>query len=225
MSQDLNLDPLQVETRMRKMQDRQEVRFKRELQRFFKSQKLAVIEALSRKDSSDITSLEKIILAVVTQSENEFEPINTDLIKGILLQGGSIGAELLHREFDGTDPEVILFLERYIPKFVREMGETTRQDLQTVMVAAQIEGWSIIKIKDELWHVFNEYNDHRAETIARSETIRASVIGIDQSFSKIRDMFRVADQDGKEQSIKVTYENVDHAPLHPSCRCTILPVF
>jgi hypothetical protein len=45
------------------------------------------------------------------------------------------------------------------------------------------------------------------------------IIGIDSSFFDKGDSYEV---NGRE--LDFTYEKIDHPPIHPQCRCTIVPV-
>jgi len=50
------------------------------------------------------------------------------------------------------------------------------------------------------------------------------IIGIEGSFWQQGDVMEIEGEGGKVQSLKFDYEQVDHPPLHPDCRCTVLPV-
>jgi hypothetical protein len=51
-------------------------------------------------------------------------------------------------------------------------------------------------------------------------SINGKVIGLDQDYFKEGQTVEGAD----EGHLNLTYENIGHPPLHPNCRCTILPV-
>lgn len=50
-----------------------------------------------------------------------------------------------------------------------------------------------------------------------------TVISVEESFFKKGDTVEGVDQDGKDVSMNVDYENIGNPPLHPQCRCFILP--
>lgn len=49
-------------------------------------------------------------------------------------------------------------------------------------------------------------------------------IGLDDTFIKQGQSFSYTDSNGEEQTVTNDYDDVDSPPLHPNCRCTIIPV-
>lgn len=47
---------------------------------------------------------------------------------------------------------------------------------------------------------------------------------ISENFAQLGEKIRVVDDNGKEQSMTVGFDNVGYPPLHPQCRCVILAV-
>lgn len=50
------------------------------------------------------------------------------------------------------------------------------------------------------------------------------VIGLDDTFVKQGESFSFTDTNGDEQSMTNDYDDVDSPPLHPNCRCVIIPI-
>lgn len=50
------------------------------------------------------------------------------------------------------------------------------------------------------------------------------VVGLDDSFIKQGESYTFTGADGEEQTATNEYDDVDSPPLHPNCRCTIIPV-
>jgi hypothetical protein len=56
------------------------------------------------------------------------------------------------------------------------------------------------------------------------EAFEGKTIDLDESFLRQGESYTYTDADGEEQSSSNTYDDVDNPPLHPNCRCTIIPV-
>ncbi|WP_018130705.1 phage portal protein [Effusibacillus pohliae] len=259
----LAADKEQFADRILRLQDQVIPKFTRDLQAYFKRQKqnvLSILDGSKTIDPAEYQRINREILGLANDWYDDLAALTLEQIMKILVAGGSIAAELVGREFDGTSPEVVAFLESYVPKFTQNVNAITQEDLQAVMIKAQLAGWGIARLKDEIRTLFNSYTDYRAEMIARSESVRSSnagahaafkaadvtrvewlateddrtcpfcmemdgkVVGIDQVFFKVGDKLTVKDENGQQQSLKITYEDVKYPPLHPNCRCTILPV-
>lgn len=247
---------------MTELYDKLEGPFREDLKKFFKKSKRDVMKIFENKIIGPqlIQEILNKLNELIAAWRDELITLSTNHIALILQAGGSIAAGLMGLPFNGTSPEVVLFLERYVPTFVQRFNETTRQDLQATLIKAQVEGWGLPKLKDEIKRVFNQYVYNRAEMVARSEVVRSSNagakiaykqagiqelewldtgdertcvfckslngkrIGIDGTFLKVGESIEVTDENGKIQRYKNTYEPVDFPPLHPNCRCTVIPV-
>jgi HK97 family phage portal protein len=49
-------------------------------------------------------------------------------------------------------------------------------------------------------------------------------VPLDDSFLAMGDSYTYTDENGDEQTVVNTYDTVEEPPLHPNCRCTIIPV-
>jgi HK97 family phage portal protein len=54
--------------------------------------------------------------------------------------------------------------------------------------------------------------------------MHGKTVRVNEVFFRQGETMSVVDQDGKTQQLKMDYEDVGYPPLHPDCRCTILPV-
>lgn len=249
--------------RMLTLYEKMEESFKEDFRTFFKESKKDVIELTSKQKAIDPLFLRKLlneIYALIVKWNIGLMDITSKQITTILNAGGSIAAALMDSEFNGTSPEAISFVEKYVPKFVQQLNKNTREDLQAVLIKAQVEGWTVPKLRDELRHVFNKYSENRVEMIARSEIIRSSNagarlaykqagvkelewmdtddkrtckicasmdgkrIGIDEFFLREGQSMQYDDGSGNIKTFTNTYESVQYPPIHPRCRCTIVPV-
>jgi HK97 family phage portal protein len=192
--------------------------------------------------------------------EEEVQEIAEEYLTDSAQQSAQEAALYLGISLDQLNPEVLNFLDQYIPKFAQQLTETSIKELTGLVAKAQEEGWAVTKLRDEIRSKFNQYSEVRAEMIARSEIIRSSnagakaaynsagirqikwvdtdddrtcpfcnamdgtIIEIDENFLELDQEFEVTDENGRRVRIKASYEPVGHPPLHPSCRCTIVPV-
>lgn len=56
------------------------------------------------------------------------------------------------------------------------------------------------------------------------EAFDGKSIDLGESFLKQGQSYTFTDANGDEQSVSNTYDDVDNPPLHPNCRCTIIPI-
>jgi HK97 family phage portal protein len=56
------------------------------------------------------------------------------------------------------------------------------------------------------------------------EEFDGKTIGLDDSFLPVGGSYTYTDESGDEQTQTNSYDDVDEPPLHPNCRCTIIPV-
>lgn len=200
------------------------------------------------------------ILSKRREWEEEVQKIAKEYLTASAEQSAQEAALYLGISLDQMNPEVLNFLDQYIPKFAQQLTGTSIKELTGLVSKAQEEGWAVTKLRDEIRAKFNQYSEVRAEMIARSEIIRSSnagakatyksagireikwvdtdddrtcpfcnamdgtIIEIDENFLELDQEFEVSDENGRRVRMKASYEPVGHPPLHPSCRCTIVPV-
>jgi HK97 family phage portal protein len=56
------------------------------------------------------------------------------------------------------------------------------------------------------------------------DVFQGKTIGLDDNFLNVGESFNYIDAKGEEQTQENTYDDVEEPPLHPNCRCAILPV-
>lgn len=55
------------------------------------------------------------------------------------------------------------------------------------------------------------------------EAFQGKTINLGEAFVKQGESYSYTDANGDEQTVSNTYDDVDNPPLHPNCRCTIIP--
>jgi SPP1 gp7 family putative phage head morphogenesis protein len=54
--------------------------------------------------------------------------------------------------------------------------------------------------------------------------MEGKTVPLDDEFLPLGDSVDYTDEEGEEQSYPISYDTIETPPLHPNCRCTILPV-
>jgi len=161
----------------------------------------------------------------------------------IRVQGENIAAAF-GIEFDIDNAETIAFLETYVMEFAEGIVSVTGEKVDDIIKRGQEEGWSVAEMRRALTSKFeDEFDKVRAEMIARTETIRSSNAGALEAYKQAFVEYKQwhASIDGRQcpdcealyqESLTEPLEvwepfaaGILYPPLHPNCRCTILPYF
>ncbi len=134
-----------------------------------------------------------------------------------------------------------------VRRFVEEMANsvvgTDTEKLERILIEGLDKGQSIAEIERRIRSEFGDFRKMQSERIARTEVIRASNAGALDAYrqsnvvSKAQWYTAQDDRvdpeceslDGKIVSVGRSFFDADYGsgaqpPLHPSCRCTLLPV-
>lgn len=191
-------------------------------------------------------------------------------IRGLIVDRGERLNADFGMEFDVRNLLAEKWFEDYTLEFAQPILETTEKELSAMFMQAQAEGWSIPMMQKRLEAIFQQWMegdltsedfewfearmpDHRRETIARTETIKASNAGSEALYrdwgAHGKEWLATADSRTREaHQIGVTWgdpplvvpinasfdvggESLRY-PLDPqgspentiNCRCTVLPV-
>ncbi len=138
------------------------------------------------------------------------------------------------------DPHSIEFLEQYTFDLITGVGEDVRKEIRRVVRQGILDGKSMRKVAKELRDVGFTRKKWRLNTIARTEVMRASNYGRLEGYKKsvvvkYKQWLTAFDDrtcpecevmNGEIAEIDKPFSSGEQAPpLHPNCRCTIVPVF
>lgn len=150
--------------------------------------------------------------------------------------------------FNLEDPFILEFIDKYSYEFADAIDAYTEESLKTVLQMGMEEGLGMPGIADLIQDVFTDMSDYRAETIARTETIRASNAASEMAYIQsgvvegkqwlVTDDEITCDRCMPLNGIVVglgenffegedsdnPYNDVPYPPLHPRCRCTTITV-
>ena len=159
------------------------------------------------------------------------------------------GAEVL--EFLGTggqlDPytdSAVDFIRRQGTERMQGINETTRDALKKELSEGIQKGEDVDTLKARVGKVYSEARGPRAEMIARTETLKATNFATVEAYTqsgivKRKEWLTAVDErvsegcrlmDGQmvdqDKNFSSSYYGLDleYPPLHPNCRCTIIPV-
>ena len=134
-------------------------------------------------------------------------------------------------------------LQKKIREIIREMAKiidsTTDEKLNEVVWLA-VEGWiELPEVKGLIWNIFNDLKDYRLERILRTEIIRywslAEQTAREQSWLvKYKQRWTAVDERVCSSCWKLHWKKIpltskfngDYlwSPLHPNCRCDMIPL-
>ena len=117
-----------------------------------------------------------------------------------------------------------------------QITDGTREMLRSDVTTAMQEGWSNDRLSDELQDNY-AFSEERADMIARTETARADAQGNLAGYKasgqvESKEWLTAPDCcdecqeiDGEIVGLDETFSTGDDGPpLHPNCRCSVLPV-
>jgi SPP1 gp7 family putative phage head morphogenesis protein len=216
--------------------------------------RVSLKSALTGKDEIAIfTLVSKAITAFEKAFRAPFEAVTTDVMdasgkaaarnlrKAIKLRAAapSIG----DLKFDVTNPKAVEWIKQNAGDLIKGINETTRQEIRDLVEAAFEEQYDVDDLADQIEELLGDAD--RAETIARTETMRASNEGQAQLWDQATETgFLTGTEkqewivtpddrlcpiceplDGETAELGGVFESdgeeYDAPPAHPNCRCTI----
>ena len=154
--------------------DRTEAKWIRELKKFFQSQQDDVIQKLKTKKG-----IIKIMPDEVLFERAFYDELIMSIAKPLLIEALGEGIEasgLLTPAFQVSDPLAIQWIKERAGTKIKGINTTTLQQLRETLAEGIMQGESIPKLTDRVSEVFKVAKGVRAEAIARTETLEASVM-------------------------------------------------
>ncbi|MBO8173497.1 MAG: minor capsid protein [Bacillaceae bacterium] len=138
------------------------------------------------------------------------------------------------------DPDSIAFLEGYTFDLINGVSAEMKKDIRRVIRQGIIDGKSMSQVARELEELAFTKKVWRLNTIARTEVMRASNFGRYGAYKKSgvveykqwltafddRTCPECESMNGEVVPLNKPFSSGDMTPpLHPNCRCTIIPIF
>lgn len=146
------------------------------------------------------------------------------------------------------------YITERVTRFADEMNEVTISKLDESIAEGIAQGENLTKLRNRVQEIFTQATRERSERIARTEAIAASneganeayrqsplvnakewsanfgacefcdqfngkIVGLDEDFASLGETVT-----GEKSNLILSYEDIEHPPLHPNCRCALLPV-
>lgn len=237
-----------------------EQRMKKSMQTYFNTQEQFVLNTMGRNFYKSTTWQTKSP-ADNFLFDDQFEeqgvrlvlPILSDVLdkrgnEALFFIGSRIGFKL-------DNPRAQKYIKRQAGNLIKDIDATTKERLRIALDEGLNQGEGIPDLSERVRKVFDQADDSRSETIARTEVIKASNFASEEAWrqsgvvegkewltaedERVEEM--CAAMDGKIVSLQGSYfeegdtlsvgdqsltfdATNDFPPLHPNCRCTIIPV-
>jgi HK97 family phage portal protein len=159
-----------------------EGRFRKEAQEQFKRELEEVLAILRREGKASKQGLPFAgfldgTLAFLVTSRPAWQAAFLPLFTGLMQSQTEEVLGALGFSFDVSRPEVQQFLENYTIHFTNVVADATAHSVTELVAQAQAEGWSVPHLREEITARYTEFDERRADMIARTETIRSSNAG------------------------------------------------
>lgn len=228
--------------------DQYEERYKKELLRIFKIQEKDILDQI--KNQKAFTKPKWNTLKYLTLYHTFISPIQEDIVKS----EWNIALEeiMLDAAFEIWNPQTSKWLKDNIDKFAKEVDGTTRDQIMNEIDKWNKEWLWVDVISERISRKFEILSTSRLENIVRTETIRAwsyatqkawedsevvewkqwwtaqdertcshcwplhwKEIWLSDNFFKKGDSYN---------GLKLDYSDTPASPLHPRCRCSLIPI-
>jgi len=226
-----------------------------------------------RKADEPWSDILKFLLGVISQNTQFWKMAYLPLFLALMDEQGETISASFGISWDLSSQDTLAWLENYAFTFAEQISMSTAEGVRQLVMQAQLEGWGVGKLADELQALYGGWSKDRALTIARTETIRSSNAGAEESYRQAgverKEWYTALDErvcpfcgemhgsviaigtnyfgkgdtmvvelpddalailpEGAEQkgrllTMVMGYSDVGYPPLHPKCRCTLLPV-
>ena len=163
----------------------------------------------------------------------------------ILMQEASVAGQaaydLIGKETPYLPYKLTSVIRKNVDKFTSSMLDTDKEKLTTTISQGIKDGQSIPEIRNQISSDFEMYSKNQSQLIARTEVLRASNMAAEDAYiqsgvveAKQWLTFGASDEcaqyEGQIESLGGNFYSSDNKfqdgdpPLHPNCRCVILPI-
>lgn len=223
-----------------------EGRTMRAMSHIFKSQKELIINKL-KKNGLDADKVRLPEVKETKRLHEQLEPIMHGVIKeqsreAFALLGKAFKEFEEKRFIDDRLGAVQTYLLKRVFEMAKKITKETNDQLGATLARAVSEGMSIPQATKEVGELFDSFEKYRSERIARTEIVRASNFATEEAFKESgvvegKEWLATIDErtgeldaalDGQVVKLGADFkaggERVPYPPLHPNCRCTLIPI-
>lgn len=241
-------------------QARYERQYRKVLKPIFKQQEKEALTNLEAHSSNFSKAADQKLFDDAAYDSRMVKDLTPMLIDLEQVQGGLalVFAGDTENEFHMTS-QILAHIKNNTQRMATNFNDETLDKLNATLAEGIQAGEGIGDLKARVKGVYNDIDAHRAERIARTETLKASnnatveayrqtgyvtgkqwyvnpdacpecsefdgkTIALDESFLEVGQSYTFTDENGEEQIQTNDYDTVEEPPLHPNCRCTVLPI-
>jgi SPP1 gp7 family putative phage head morphogenesis protein len=185
----------------------------------------------------------KLIAALTFDELKDLAPELAEMLEDMAADGGAealaqVISEVTKEQLDQVNKRAVEYSKARSAELVTNLEQSTRDMLRATVTQGIEEGWSNDKLAGEIEDSY-AFDPARAETIARTETAYADIqgnldgyraSGVVQGKQWIIAQDEFCDECNELDGVVVGLDEQfpgdggDGPPLHPNCRCDILPV-
>lgn len=173
----------------------------------------------------------------ITQAVIDFAP----LLQDVAVAAGQQAFNLLELDTPYIPKDMIGYIQDNVRKFTKSMLDTDRDRLTGIISEGIKDGKSVPQIKTDIQEAFSSIKKNQAQVITRTEVIRTSNAAALDAFKESGVVEgkqwltagatdECAQYEGQVESLDGNFYSSDSEfqdgdpPLHPNCRCVLLPV-
>lgn len=183
--------------------------FSERLAKLFDNEAEAVVEAFKKHGGTRA-------LNAIGADEKEWTQISSALYLAIIEDFGESTWDLLKSQkrpktkaFDPWDRLIQLWVTNKAAELVSQVKDTTKDLIRNVIAIGTEEGWGVDKIARAIKERYDGFSTRRAETIARTETVKASNFGSMQAAKQTGLEPKKVWVSSRDQRVRDTHESVD----------------
>jgi SPP1 gp7 family putative phage head morphogenesis protein len=183
-----NLDSSSAWKAFEQIARRWEGQFKRAAAALFEAEELAIEGTINGMKGKSIKAIDyigimKAVLGYLgVEAVKKWATAYTPLMMGLMQAQLTAWTDAVGIDWDIESPAVTAYIKDHAYMFAERISETTVEEIRSLFLAAHDEGWSVVRMIEEVQAVYGGWSDLRAEMIARSETIRSSNAGLVEGY-------------------------------------------
>lgn len=205
-------------------------------------------KALTKQDERKVLTL--VSTAIETFEASAREPLEELLAKILEASGNTASKQVTNLRaaapafaFDVTNPKAVAWIKAHAAETITGISDATRDAIRDVVEEAFTAQFDVDDLAAEIETLIGDKD--RAESIARTETMRASNEGQVQAWDQATEQGLLTGTESKEwittpddrlcpvcapmdgetvalgDRFDVDGESIDSPPAHPNCRCTV----
>lgn len=197
-------------------------------------------DKVGKADTPD-KDLEELLAQLTFEELEDLVPSVTDVLASMHLDGSKeaflqVTGSFSKEQLELANEKAIAYAEERAAELVTKVSDSTRDMLRSDVAQAMEEGSSNQDLADTIAQNYG-FSDERSMVIARTETAYADVAGNLQAYRESGVVEgkkwitgagccdECSELDGVIVPLDEQFDGgVDGAPLHPNCRCDVLPV-